>query len=74
MLPDLALINPQWLELPLSRANFHSPKGARAIEVRLYRSSRHGSPSGKMSKQIIMKSAANHVLMINVVQCVLSYI
>ena len=25
-----------WLELPLSRTNFHSPKGVRAIEVRLY--------------------------------------
>ena len=28
--------NPQWLEPPLSRTNFHSPKGVRAIEVRLY--------------------------------------
>ena len=31
-----AMINPHWLELPLSRANFHGPKGVRAIEVRLY--------------------------------------
>ena len=32
------IINPQsqWLELPLSRTIFHSPKGVRAIEVRLY--------------------------------------
>ena len=30
------MINPQWLELPLSRTNVHSPKGVRAIEVRLY--------------------------------------
>ena len=27
---------PHWLELPLSRTNFHGPKGVRAIEVRLY--------------------------------------
>ena len=33
MPPDLA---PDWLELPLSRTNFHGTKGVRAIEVRLY--------------------------------------
>ena len=27
---------PSLLELPLSRTNFHGPKGVRAIEVRLY--------------------------------------
>ena len=31
-----AIINPHWLELLLSRTNFHGPKGVRAIEVRLY--------------------------------------
>ena len=31
------MINPQWLELPMSRANFHGPIDGRAIEVRLYR-------------------------------------
>ena len=31
-----AMINPQWLELPMSRTNFHGPKDVRAIEVRLY--------------------------------------
>ena len=31
-----AIINPHWLQLPLSRTNFHGPKGVRAIEVRLY--------------------------------------
>ena len=31
-----SIINPQWLELPLSRTNFYSLKGVRAIEVRLY--------------------------------------
>ena len=31
-----AVINPQWLELPISRTNFYSPKDVRAIEVWLY--------------------------------------
>ena len=30
------MINPQWLELPMSRTNIHGPKDVRAIEVRLY--------------------------------------
>ena len=30
------MINPSWLELPLSQTNFHGPKGVRAIEDRLY--------------------------------------
>ena len=30
------MINPQWLELPMSRTNFQGPKDVRAIEVRLY--------------------------------------
>ena len=30
------MINPQWLELPMSHTNFHGPKDVRAIEVRLY--------------------------------------
>ena len=30
------IINPHCFELPLSRTNFHGPKGVRAIEVRLY--------------------------------------
>ena len=30
------MINPQWLELPMSRTNSHGPKDVRAIEVRLY--------------------------------------
>ena len=29
-------MNRHWLELPLSRTNFHGPKGVRAIEVLLY--------------------------------------
>ena len=28
-----AMINPQWLELPMSRTNFDSPNTGRAIEV-----------------------------------------
>ena len=31
-----AMINLQWLELPMSRTNFPGPKDVRAIEVRLY--------------------------------------
>ena len=30
------MINPQWLELPMSRTNFHGPKDVRVIEIRLY--------------------------------------
>ena len=36
LLPDLApYINPQWLELPMSRTNFYGPKDVCAIEARL---------------------------------------
>ena len=31
-----AMINLQWLELPIPRTIFHGPKGVRAIELRLY--------------------------------------
>ena len=30
------MINPQWLELLMSRTIFHGPKDVRAIKVRLY--------------------------------------
>ena len=30
------MINPQWLELPLSKTHFHGPKDVRAIEVLLH--------------------------------------
>ena len=30
------MIKSHWLELPISRTNFHGPKDVRAIEVRLY--------------------------------------
>ena len=30
------MINPQWLEIPMFRTNFHGSKYVRAIEVRLY--------------------------------------
>ena len=30
------MINPQWLELPMSRTNLHGRKEIRDIEVRLY--------------------------------------
>ena len=31
-----AMVKCQWLEIPVSRTNFHGPKDVRAIEVRLY--------------------------------------
>ena len=30
------MINPQWLELPMSLTNFYGPKDIRANEIRLY--------------------------------------
>ena len=30
------MVNPQWLELPMSRTIFYGPKYVRAIEARLY--------------------------------------
>ena len=30
------MINPQWLELPISRTNLHGPIDVRAIKIRLY--------------------------------------
>ena len=50
-----SIINPQWLELPLSRTNFHSPKGVRAIKVFLkcnvpfWKSGNDHSPSEDIS-------------------------
>ena len=32
----VAMINPQWLELPISRTNIYGPKDVRVSEVRLY--------------------------------------
>ena len=32
----VTMINPQWLELPMSRTIFYGPEDVRAIEVRLY--------------------------------------
>ena len=29
----MAMINPQWLKLSMTRTNFHGPKDVRAIEV-----------------------------------------
>ena len=33
---DGFMINPQWLELPMSRINFHGPKDVRVTELLLY--------------------------------------
>ena len=30
------MIKPQWLELSMSRTNFHGPKDVRDIEIRLH--------------------------------------
>ena len=43
------MINPQWLELLISRTNFHAPKDVRAIEFRLYTSSWHMYLRGTLS-------------------------
>ena len=40
------MINPQWLELPMSRMNFHGPKDVRAIVVRLYIQTKNTSNRG----------------------------
>ena len=37
-----AMFNPQWLELPMSRTNFHGSKDVRTIEVRPYYAGRYG--------------------------------
>ena len=36
-----AMINPLWLELPMSGTNFHGPKHVRFIEVRLQKVKYH---------------------------------
>ena len=36
LLPDMAMIGPQWLEPPMSRITFHGLKDVRATEVLLY--------------------------------------
>ena len=35
----VAMFNPQWLKIPMSRPNFHGPKNVQACEIRLYFSS-----------------------------------
>ena len=49
------MINPQWLELPMSRTNFHGPKYVRAIEVRL-----HVTNQGNVSVLVL-----NHIYMLD---------
>ena len=43
------MINPLWLELPMSQTNFLGPKDVRAIEVRLYI-----HLHGKLGPQVIL--------------------
>ena len=37
------MINPPWLELPMSRTIFYGPKDVRAMEVRLYMDQGYGT-------------------------------
>ena len=81
-----SIINPQWLERPLSRTNFHSPKGVRAIEILLYdlhhddvRGDGLRPPHGtipaavKMMKFLLVRSFGNkdHIKNIKIVNSVL---
>ena len=45
--PDTT-INPQWLELPMSRTNFDGPEDVRVIEVRLYISVKFDTGTNKI--------------------------
>ena len=36
-MPPGAMINPQWLELDISKTNVHGPKDVWAIEIQLYK-------------------------------------
>ena len=51
-----AMINPQWLELPMSRMNFHGPKHVRAIEVRLYVTSKEPNQLAHLCSLIFTNS------------------
>ena len=54
------MINPQWLELSLSRRNSHGPKDVRAIEVRLfYATKKHGIPIVLLPRQKELISQAD---------------
>ena len=53
------MINPQWLELPMSRTNFHGPKDVRAIEVQLY-DLHHGEVKGDVyGRHIALNTSSN---------------
>ena len=49
------MINPQWLELPMSLTNFHDPKDVRAIEIRLYFVRDHSDAPQKYSDADVIK-------------------
>ena len=54
-----AMIKSHWLQLPISRTNFHGPKDVRAIEVWLYTDCNIGAPfisATKRSKRIAKQS------------------
>ena len=48
------MINPQWLELPMSRTNFHGPKDVRATEIQLYKSVETDVHTLSFTKAIIL--------------------
>ena len=55
------MINPQYLELPMSWTNFHGPKDVRTIEVRLYAeiSKAHNTNRWQKKKQKKTKKKTN---------------
>ena len=56
------MINPQWLELPMSRTNFYGPNDVRAIKVRLYVGALHNSGLSLMSPYLTQLCLTSHTL------------
>ena len=54
------MINPQWLELPISRIHFHGFKDIRAIEVRLYLFYRTYKDMSLLSRESHIFSVSHH--------------
>ena len=63
--------NPQWIELPMSRTNFHGPKDVRAIKVRLYTKKMRASLSGiRIIIIIIMSILCRYDNMFGISSCI----
>ena len=58
------MINPQWLELPMSRTNFHGSKDVRAIEVRLYMFGLRRGPLPNQWHNLVKHINSRHILAI----------